>query len=98
MVFVSADRSEEAFQRHVTGMPWLTIPYEDSRNQAVKKHLGVDGKLTVIFEDVSPALDSGDVSRGIELCPIPIIISVIAKHAAQPQCALLYQQISGLCS
>ncbi|CAL1528768.1 unnamed protein product [Lymnaea stagnalis] len=44
IVFVSADRSEEAFQRHMTGMPWLTIPYEDARNQLVKKHLGVDGK------------------------------------------------------
>uniref|UniRef100_A0A0B7AXF3 Thioredoxin domain-containing protein n=1 Tax=Arion vulgaris TaxID=1028688 RepID=A0A0B7AXF3_9EUPU len=51
VIFVSADRSEEAFQRHVAGMPWLTIPYEDSRNQAVKKHLGVDGIPMLVLVD-----------------------------------------------
>ncbi|KAK6967771.1 nucleoredoxin [Biomphalaria glabrata] len=52
IVFVSADRSKEAFQRHVAGMPWLTIPYEDPRNQAVKKYLGVDGiPMLVIVDD-----------------------------------------------
>ncbi|KAH9489864.1 hypothetical protein Btru_051777 [Bulinus truncatus] len=52
IVFVSADRSEEAFQRHVAGLPWLTIPYEDPRNQAVKKYLGVDGiPMLVVVDD-----------------------------------------------
>lgn len=51
VVFVSADRSEEAFHRHVSGMPWLTIPYEDARNQLVKKHLGVDGIPMLVLVD-----------------------------------------------
>ncbi|XP_059149158.1 nucleoredoxin-like [Physella acuta] len=51
VIFVSADRSEEAFQRHVAGMPWLTVPYDDPRNQAVKKHFGVDGIPMLVLVD-----------------------------------------------
>ncbi|GFS27986.1 nucleoredoxin [Elysia marginata] len=51
VIMVSADRSEESFQRHAAGVPWLTMPFEDPRNQAIKAHLGVDGIPMLVLVD-----------------------------------------------
>ncbi|GFO43103.1 nucleoredoxin-like [Plakobranchus ocellatus] len=51
VIMISADRSEESFQRHVAGVPWPTVPFEDPRNQTIKTHLGVDGIPMLVLVD-----------------------------------------------
>lgn len=43
VVFVSSDRSAESYDDYFKTMPWLAIPYGDSRNGDLAKHFGVQG-------------------------------------------------------
>ena len=43
MVFVSSDRSEESFGQYLDSMPWLAVPFGDSRVDQMKNLFAVDG-------------------------------------------------------
>lgn len=52
LVFVSGDRTEEAFKEYFKEMPWLALPYDKERYEALSAHFEVDGIPTLVV--VSP--------------------------------------------
>ena len=47
VVFVSSDRSEESYNDYFSTMPWLAIPYGNTRNTEIAKYFGVQGEWDV---------------------------------------------------
>ena len=48
IVFWSYDGNEAAFDRNYSEMPWLALPYTDTRNKVFKQQFGVTGIPTLI--------------------------------------------------
>lgn len=44
VIFVSSDRSEDSFTSFANSMPWLALPFGDSRYQMLKNLYEVEGK------------------------------------------------------
>jgi len=52
MVFVSSDRSDEAFQEYFGEMPWLALPYADrTAKNELSKVFGVEGIPSLVLLD-----------------------------------------------
>ncbi|GAB1604581.1 nucleoredoxin-like [Argonauta hians] len=51
VVFVSSDRSNVSFEQYFRTMPWLAIPYNDSRTHCLKSAYDVYGIPTLIIID-----------------------------------------------
>jgi nucleoredoxin len=72
IIFVSSDKEEGTFQQYVDTMPWLTIPYGDSRIGNVKQHFKVSGipLFILINKDASLAHGTarGDVTNEGPTC------------------------------
>lgn len=49
VVFVSSDRDEKSFKDYYNEMPWLAIPFGDSRIANLKKAAQIQGIPTLIF-------------------------------------------------
>lgn len=43
IVYVSADRSEESFQKYYKTMPWLSLPFKDKRIEELTSYFEVEG-------------------------------------------------------
>jgi len=48
LVFVSGDRNEAAFTSYFKEMPWLALPYDEERYQALSSHFEVEGIPTLV--------------------------------------------------
>lgn len=51
VIFCSADRDARSFADYFAEMPWLALPFEDSRIKKLGSRFGVDGYPTVILID-----------------------------------------------
>jgi len=51
IVFVSADRSDEAFEEYFKTMPWLALPFEDPRIEYLNSLFEVDGIPSLVLVD-----------------------------------------------
>ena len=51
IVFCSSDQDEESWQTYFSEMPWLGIPFGDSRNPELSKRYGVRGIPTLVIVD-----------------------------------------------
>jgi len=51
VIYASSDRSEDGFEEYHSTMPWLALPYKDSRIQELHRHFGVQGIPTLILVD-----------------------------------------------
>lgn len=51
VVFVSADRSEESFNDYYKEMPWLAVPYNDSRKNILPMEMEVQGIPSLMILD-----------------------------------------------
>ena len=47
-VFVSSDRSEDAYDEYFGTMPFVAIPYNDPRCKQLTKHFDVQGKFMLL--------------------------------------------------
>merc|ERR1711939_1227059 len=50
-VFVSGDRDEKSFKEYFGQMPWLALPFDEERYEALSSHLEVEGILTLVVLD-----------------------------------------------
>jgi nucleoredoxin len=50
-VFVSGDRDEKSFKDYFAQMPWLALPYDKERYEALSSHLEVEGIPTLVVLD-----------------------------------------------
>lgn len=48
LVFVSGDRDEKSFQEYFGEMPWLALPFDEERNEALSSHFEVEGIPTLV--------------------------------------------------
>ena len=48
LVFVSGDRDEKAFKEYFREMPWLALPFDEERNEALSSHFEVEGIPTLV--------------------------------------------------
>lgn len=48
LVFVSGDRSKEAFNEYFGEMPWLALPFDQQRYKALSSHFEVSGIPTLV--------------------------------------------------
>lgn len=53
ILFCSSDNSEPEFNEYFGSMPWLAIPLNDSRIQALSRRFGVQGIPTFVIIDPS---------------------------------------------
>ena len=44
IIFCSSDRETESFQEYYSSMPWLALPYGDSRKKSLSRVFDVSGK------------------------------------------------------
>lgn len=44
IIFCSSDREEESFQEYYASMPWLALPYGDSRKKSLSRFFDVSGE------------------------------------------------------
>jgi nucleoredoxin len=51
VVFVSADKTAEQFTEYFSTMPWLAVPFDDSRITFLNEHFDVDGIPTLVLLD-----------------------------------------------
>ncbi len=45
IVFVSSDRDESAMKEYFGSMPWLALPYGDSRKKALSRAFDISGMV-----------------------------------------------------
>ena len=66
VVFVSSDKSEEAFKEYFAEMPWLALPFEkmDLKN-ALSRKFGVQGIPTLLVLDPKSELITKDGREGV---------------------------------
>merc|ERR1711939_187558 len=50
-VFVSGDRDEKSFKEYFGQMPWLALPFDEERYEALSSHLEVEGIPTLVVLD-----------------------------------------------
>ena len=73
IVFVSADRSEDAMNKYMQGskMPWLALPFGDKRRGPLQQKFGITGYPTLIIIDENGKLITnngrGDVGKGTKI-------------------------------
>ena len=53
VVFVSADKTQDAFQKYFAKMPWLAIPPGDPRVADLEKHFKIEGFPTLALIDLA---------------------------------------------
>ena len=51
IVFVSSDQNIEGFNEYFSQMPWLALPFGDSRKQKLNQLFGVQGIPTLVLLD-----------------------------------------------
>jgi len=51
VVFFSGDKQEDVFKSYYAEMPWLAIPFKDSRIKRVVKHFKIKGLPRLIIMD-----------------------------------------------
>ncbi|KAL3856812.1 hypothetical protein ACJMK2_011529 [Sinanodonta woodiana] len=57
VVFVTSDRSQESFDQYCSTMPWLSVPFDDSRLEELKKLFGVDGiPMMVVLDETGSVI------------------------------------------
>jgi nucleoredoxin len=49
IIFVSSDKTEQEFNGYYSEMPWLALPFGDSRIQTLKSMYEIQGIPTLIF-------------------------------------------------
>lgn len=49
IIFASFDRSQESFQEYSQSMPWLVLPFQDSRIKLLTKQFQVEGIPTLVM-------------------------------------------------
>lgn len=49
IIFCSSDRDEESFKEYFESMPWLALPYGDSRKKSLSRVFDVSGNLFVLL-------------------------------------------------
>lgn len=47
MVFLSSDKDEASFKEYFGEMPWLAVPFGDSRKAELSDMVEVNGKIVV---------------------------------------------------
>ena len=51
IIFVSLDRDEKSYKEYFSEMPWLAIPFGDTRIGELKKLMGIQGIPSLILVD-----------------------------------------------
>ena len=51
IVFVSGDRDEKSFKDYFKQMPWLALPFDEERFEALSSHFDVEGIPTLVLLD-----------------------------------------------
>jgi len=51
IVFVSGDRDEKSFKDYFKQMPWLALPFDEERYEALSSHFEVEGIPTLVVLD-----------------------------------------------
>jgi nucleoredoxin len=59
IVFVSSDKEQDSFNEYTGTMPWVSIPYGDSRNQSLKTQFKVSGIPLLIVLNKNGTLAHG---------------------------------------
>lgn len=49
IIFCSSDRSEDDFNSYFGTMPWLALPYDDSRKKALSRHFDISGIPSLVL-------------------------------------------------
>ena len=68
MVFVSSDKTEEAFNEYFAEMPWKALPFVDrERKAALSKKFKVDGipSFVILDQDGSTITKDGMLCAGV---------------------------------
>lgn len=58
IVFVSSDRSEESFDQYFNTMPWLAVPFGDSRVDKMKNLFAVDGIYLLYYCSITGVINA----------------------------------------
>ena len=51
IIFVSADQNQEEFNKYYETMPWVAMPFGDSKNDLLNDHFKIEGIPTLVFVD-----------------------------------------------
>lgn len=51
LILISSDRSQEEWKRHHSTMPWMTIPWDDPRNNQLRGKFEVQGVPALVILD-----------------------------------------------
>ena len=49
MILISSDRSQEEWKRHHSTMPWMTLPWDDPRNNSLRSRFEIQGVPALVI-------------------------------------------------
>ena len=52
IIFCSSDREEDAYKEYFATMPWLALPFGDSRKKSLSRVFDVTGELFTLYSQV----------------------------------------------
>ena len=52
IIYVSFDKSVEEWQQYCAQMPWISLPYGDSRIESLQRSFNVTGKEILMYVDI----------------------------------------------
>ena len=56
IVLVSSDRTEKDWKTHHSTMPWMSLPWSDPRNNALREKFGILGVPVLIILDAQTGI------------------------------------------
>ena len=49
IILISSDRSQEEWKRHHSTMPWMTLPWDDPRNNQLRSKFEIQGVPALVI-------------------------------------------------